>query len=219
MSVVPVEYEENAAWERQPNDTDKSFAAFIAYRDIGSDRSMKKAAEAIGVSVMQVREWSSRDGWRWRAGAYDAYIDRMRVRQRVAEVRDMERRHAQVAAAGLAGLMTPFVALGRPRQLGGGLTIPRMDELEALPTSDLVRLAARAAYALTRMVGVERLARGEPTEIVQGQLVEPRAEEPLPDRERILAMIAALQESNLIQIDDGGVVLGDVLDVEEVEEL
>lgn len=77
---------ETALWERQPEDTPKSWAAFCIYRDLGEERSILKAHQ-IDVSKKypdrtfpkeaskRWRDWSSNFSWVRRAAAYDSHLD------------------------------------------------------------------------------------------------------------------------------------------------
>ncbi len=77
-------------WEQQAGETTRAFAAFVAYRDLGPDRSIAKAAEQLGRNADHFRRWSARNRWRARVEAYDAHEDRL-LQQRL-------RAHRQRAA-------------------------------------------------------------------------------------------------------------------------
>lgn len=82
-------------WDRQPGETDKSFAGFVAYRDLPAQirslpaahaeyvrlRDGKDRRENGGETVSSSRPpgyfcaWSSKYNWEARATAYDAYVD------------------------------------------------------------------------------------------------------------------------------------------------
>lgn len=64
-----------ALWERQESDTEKSWEAFVTYRDLGAGRSLKAAAEALGKHRSLVEEWSRTHNWRERVEEYDRWID------------------------------------------------------------------------------------------------------------------------------------------------
>ncbi len=71
------------AWERQQGESDKAYAAFTMYRDMGPERSHRAVAEAIyGVqakySVRTVHEWSRRHGWVDRVAALEARDEMLR---------------------------------------------------------------------------------------------------------------------------------------------
>ena len=59
-------------YDRQNTDTDKSFAAFCAYRDMDGDRSLEKLRLAIGKgSARNLEIWSSKHRWTERVRAFD----------------------------------------------------------------------------------------------------------------------------------------------------
>lgn len=82
------------AFERMENESAKAFAAFAVYRDLGSGRSLQKAAEMYAGStsyVAQLKRWSSRFDWVARARAYDDWRE-MELQSALA---DHERRSAE----------------------------------------------------------------------------------------------------------------------------
>jgi vacuolar-type H+-ATPase subunit H len=59
-------------YDRQPNETDKSWAAFCIYRDMGRDRSAEKVRLKLGHgSRIIVERWSSKYSWVKRCSAFD----------------------------------------------------------------------------------------------------------------------------------------------------
>lgn len=64
-------------WETQPGEGAKAYEAFRTYRDLGTNRTMRRAGEILGKSESTLQDWSSR--WRWtdRIRAYDAYLGAM----------------------------------------------------------------------------------------------------------------------------------------------
>lgn len=59
-------------YDRQDTDTDKSFAAFAIYRDMGSDRTLEKVRVEIGHrSGRNVQIWCSKYKWVERCRAFD----------------------------------------------------------------------------------------------------------------------------------------------------
>lgn len=71
------------AWERQEGESDKAYAAFSTYRDMGPGRSHRAVAETLyGVqakySVRTVHEWSRKFGWVDRVAALEARDEMMR---------------------------------------------------------------------------------------------------------------------------------------------
>lgn len=59
-------------YDRQDTDTDKSFAAFCVYRDMGGDRSLEKLRIQCGYrSGRKLEQWSSKYQWVKRCAAFD----------------------------------------------------------------------------------------------------------------------------------------------------
>ena len=59
-------------YDRQPNETDKSWAAFCIYRDLGRERTLEKAQKQCNYkSCYNLFQWSSKYKWRERCRAFD----------------------------------------------------------------------------------------------------------------------------------------------------
>lgn len=189
-------------WEQQPREPRLAYAKFCQYRDLGPLRGLRQMrspnpGQTASNFLRQIAKLSSEWGWAERAKQYDAMMDRERIGARIAAVREMETRHAQIAEAGLAALSMPLIALGRPRTIAG---IPqgndRLAELQELPTGDLIRLAAHASRSMGRLTQVERQARREDEELPETQTGSPVA--PLPEETRLRQMFEAFAESGLM---------------------
>ena len=136
-------------WEKHDDETDISFRAFAAYRDLGPSRSLRKAAEVHydgreslpKSQLRQLAKWSKPHRWVARAAEFDAWNDYHRWMNREADIRQMEQRHANIA-----------VTLQRTA----------LERLETLPASALN--AQSVVQFLKEGVTIERLARGEATE-------------------------------------------------------
>jgi hypothetical protein len=80
--------DEPPRWERQPGEPDRAYIMFLAYRDMGLGRSLRKlcAAEIGNAPAKQVagnvKKWSSAWNWPARALAWDAML----AAERSAEV-------------------------------------------------------------------------------------------------------------------------------------
>ncbi len=83
-------------WERQKGETHKAFAAFLVYRDLGPDRTIKLAGKSIGrISDGYDRmseDWSAKYGWVARAASYDSHLDSIRVAEAARHAVTWERR-------------------------------------------------------------------------------------------------------------------------------
>lgn len=74
------------AFEQQPGESSKAFAAYKSYRDLGAGRTLKMAAaafygaeEATESQHTQMRRWSARFDWRARVQAYEDYLEMHRL--------------------------------------------------------------------------------------------------------------------------------------------
>lgn len=65
----------NDVWKRLPTDTDKSFEAFVLYRDMGASRSLREVAEKLSKSETIINRWSMNNDWVNRVAAFDASLD------------------------------------------------------------------------------------------------------------------------------------------------
>lgn len=59
-------------WERQPGESEASFARFRVFLQLGPDRSLAAVARHFSVSREAVRQQASRHDWDRRAAAWDA---------------------------------------------------------------------------------------------------------------------------------------------------
>lgn len=73
---------DNHIWERLDTDTDKSFQAFCIYRDMGSNRSLRKVAKKLSKSETLINRWSMNHKWNDRTSEYDTYqAEQSRIRK------------------------------------------------------------------------------------------------------------------------------------------
>jgi hypothetical protein len=83
------------SWQRLPQEGPKAFAAFLTYRDLGPERSHRKAAAVLKKSVRLMNYWSSRYSWWDRTRQYDDEQARLlEVAKQRAYAKFYERRRA-----------------------------------------------------------------------------------------------------------------------------
>ncbi len=64
------------SWHRQDEETDKSWDAFVVYRNMGADRSLRKTQEQLGNPESYqstLSKWSAQYDWVKRSAEYDNY--------------------------------------------------------------------------------------------------------------------------------------------------
>jgi len=148
-------------WERQPGETAKAYAAFCVYRDLGPGRSLEKAAQAMGYkSRKNFSIWHSKYEWVKRAEAYDEYLERRKREEHEKAILEMAERHARLAVA---------------FQQKIAQRIQMIDPNELTP-QDLARWLEIATK-------LERLSRGEPTEIGRHEVNLPKIVEVVTDED------------------------------------
>lgn len=142
-------------WERAPGETDKAFAAFRIYRDLGPEkRSLEAVATKVAKKALKgrgqptyIKEWSSQNKWVERASAYDDHLDEVRRAANERAIAEMSRKHAE----------------GMRKIFDKGLK--RIDDLEA----EKIQGGLALELTMSGMKG-ERLARGLTTDSI-GQTV------------------------------------------------
>ena len=78
-------------YDRQNTDTDKSWAAFCQYRDMGGDRTLEKVRQEIGHrSVRSLEMWSAKHKWVERCRAFDD--DELQKESMLLQQKRLERR-------------------------------------------------------------------------------------------------------------------------------
>jgi hypothetical protein len=164
-------------WEKLDEETNAAHAALISYRDCPKPRSLRRAAgkhyhgdaEALPTVGQhdQFKRWSRAFDWVSRVEEYDAWLDERKRRKEAEAIEKMGERHARQAVAGLEALFAPARAL---MDQYGNMPISET-ELGDLNIIDLIGLMQKTARPAAALQKAERLARGEPTEILAG-LVE-----------------------------------------------
>lgn len=144
------------AWERQPGEPDTAWVAFVQYRDLGpSERSLARLAQATNKKRELYGGWCGKWNWVARCAAYDSWVDRQSKLAEIEAIREMKRRHVQIAltlqgagALALNKIVAAEKAMGADGQ-PGPLTLKPAEAM------GLVDLGAK----------LERLSRGEPDSI------------------------------------------------------
>lgn len=78
-----------SVWERQENEPANAFEAFAKYRDRGPTRSLYGVY--MGSTAQQRLEWFNAYAWKARALEYDKHLDRIRLQEREATIKEQER--------------------------------------------------------------------------------------------------------------------------------
>jgi len=91
---------EHESWLRQKRESNAAYNAFCIYRDYGGDRSIVKAIEKAGFPKSRSGiwcAWSNKYQWVRRAGAYDNFLDSVRLKEREEAYRQREKKHLELS--------------------------------------------------------------------------------------------------------------------------
>jgi len=151
-------------WDKQPEETNRAYNAFLTYRNMGALRSLKKAAgvfyniENISETSGKVRtftKWSSIYNWVARCADWDIEEERLRTEQKRKDITEMDRRQAkdgmEMSKIGIYNIKL-HATDDPPKDKHGKAIKPK------IPVPESTRLVTEGMKA-------ERLARGEVTEI------------------------------------------------------
>ena len=94
-------------WERQPDESENAYAAFLIYRDL-EQRSLPAVAkdERVSLSESSVRQWSARWSWGYRAYEWDRFLSRQDEQEMVRYRLSMNKRQRDVARVAQSRIMT-----------------------------------------------------------------------------------------------------------------
>jgi len=67
-------FSNSASWERQPRETEKAYAAFECYLEMGEERTVTKCSQKVGKNRVQIDRWRGKFNWKERALEYDNFI-------------------------------------------------------------------------------------------------------------------------------------------------
>lgn len=137
-------------WERQDREGPKAWEAFVVYRDLGSERSLRLVSERLGKNSSYIESLSVQHNWVNRAAAWDAELDAKARRAQIAEVKQMRKRHAGFAVSMQGKAMDALKSLPK-------------DELKAADISRMMEVATK----------IERIARGDVGEVIEEREGEP----------------------------------------------
>ena len=87
----------DSPWERQEGEGEKAYEAFLAYRDMGANRSVRAVGQKLGKSSTQIGKWSSRWKWVERCRAWDNQLQKEAKKTAASELRKMYQRHTKIA--------------------------------------------------------------------------------------------------------------------------
>lgn len=134
-------------WERQKGESAQAFEAFSCYLEMGADRSIRAVSQKLGKSKTLIDRWSRTNNWVERCRAWDDHLQREARRAAVDEVREMTRRHTQLAVAIQGAAIRALSALG------DGMINPKNFAAIVRLATELERDSRMAEVAATEEIG------------------------------------------------------------------
>lgn len=147
-------------FDQQPRETAKAYAAFVIYRDLGSERSLQETAQKLAKNLTTIKQWSALHNWVDRARSYDAALDaraRAATENEVIERRRrmLEKHARQADELGQAAQMILDEFKDRVGIRGG---------MKGIDRDTLVKLVLGLPKMTETAQKLERLAEGEATD-------------------------------------------------------
>ena len=84
-------------WCRRDEESFRAFAAFVAYRDMGSKRSIRGLAKKLQCNDAQFGRWSSVHMWQERCSAWDEHLDNQSQNVQIDQLKAMKERQIFLA--------------------------------------------------------------------------------------------------------------------------
>jgi len=149
-------------FERQPDEPQKAWQAFLLYREIGWDRTIQKAADLYRernglkgksrTAARNLEDWAAKWGWTVRAAEWDRELDKHRRALALKEIEKMHERHAN---------------LGKMLQSLGAIELKKfLKDAEKKVAAGTISIAD-VYKAIETGAKLERSSRGEPESIVE----------------------------------------------------
>jgi len=146
-------------WDRQPNETAKAYEAFLVYRELElNKRSIELVCKRLKKSNPLIHRWSKKYNWHERIREYDSHVSSELDKQYITKAKEVNKEHLELLEASRKSLANVIVTLNNKLENGG------LEELETWPIEKLFDYVKVCIPRLEKVVILERLLRGLPTE-------------------------------------------------------
>jgi hypothetical protein len=98
-------------WEKQDFESSKQYKAFCIYRNMGTSRSLAKAAAKINTNkyyVKMLEQWSAKNKWVMRCEQYDVYMEEERQKRMEQAYKETPVQHLDITKGVLTMLVDQF---------------------------------------------------------------------------------------------------------------
>jgi hypothetical protein len=135
--------------EQLPTESAKAYAAFVAYCEMGSQRSLEKVCQQYAKSIPVLKRWSAQHRWQERVRQYDAAVlEEHNAALRAKRNQEIERlrQDALLDAKTLRQL-----GRGMSGKLGETIRDMQPGDIEAKHVASLLRTIAQSLEAATNI--------------------------------------------------------------------
>ncbi len=166
-------------WLQQAKETGVAYKAFTVYRDFQPhERTLVKTAAFLKKDSSTIEKWSSRWSWVRRSREYDIEKERVMLVANLAEIHGMRQKQAEDASTQSRALTAPadalLLELEKDPDLFANAIRNEKGEVVHSRLVELVGMVVSSARVLPALTDVERLARGEPTQITDHRVTDGR---------------------------------------------
>lgn len=85
-------------WSRQKSESEKAYGYFIAYRDMGIERTLEKVANQYSKSVGLMNKFSQKNRWTERVAEWEAELDRQAAKEHIKDIAKMRAKQRKMAS-------------------------------------------------------------------------------------------------------------------------
>jgi hypothetical protein len=152
------ELNERNPWDKLPQESSKAFEAFLTFRDLGYDRSVKEVSRQLNKAYQLLYRWHRDFGWTERAQAWDEFQDQLGQRETIRQRAEFRKASLLVAQNMTSKALAGFLALKftskvkRKRRGKGGKCLE--EEVLVTTVSDLVKMFACAHKVQKDVLGM-----------------------------------------------------------------
>lgn len=198
-------------WDQRRDESSNAFHTFTAYRNAGPKRKKGTTAREMGVTAGTISMWSADYDWSSRVQAWDYYQDRIFQAEIAESQRETARRHAKLSSDALTALRTPVRALLERMETDPDAVLA---EFGAKDLMKLMRVAQDSIKIMPALMGAERLALGQPSEVTERNETHTVN---YNDAQRIGEVLDVLKDAGVLDafLASGGA--GEIIDAEAVE--
>jgi len=141
-------------WDRQVEESEKAYEAFVIYRDLGKDRGVQIVATELSKSRSLITRWARDHNWHERIAEFDSYVSSELDKQYITKAKEVYKEHLELLEKSRKSLMAVITTLSNKLETDG---------LEELKEWSLEKLFEYLRVCLPRMeqvIKLERLLRG-----------------------------------------------------------